>query len=242
MWMTGAATHVEAADWPEPPLVVVTVPVLSTTPLPGQEPPEAAVVGEVTCTVNVLAAWVVPAGTVTPAAPPQVRVPPAIEQLPPQPAPCASTDQLRPALAGRPGSGSDNFTPAASPGPALETVNVKPIGLPALTCAASAVFTMWIAGAATHVKSVELSEPALVVVTVPVFWTVPVPGQEPPVAVVVGEVMWTVKVLAACVVPAGTVTPAAPPQERTPPAIEHVPPHPAPCASTDQLRPAFTGR
>jgi hypothetical protein len=45
--------------------VVVTEPVLSTRPLSTQSPPVAAVVSETMCTVNVDAAWVVPAGTVT---------------------------------------------------------------------------------------------------------------------------------------------------------------------------------
>ena len=57
---------------------------MSTTPLPlGQTPPVAAVVGDVTCTVNVLAACVVPAGTV---AGPQDSVPATIAHEP-QPAP-----------------------------------------------------------------------------------------------------------------------------------------------------------
>jgi hypothetical protein len=51
-----AWTHVEALDWSEPSLLVVTLPVLLTTPLVGQSPPVAPVVGEVMCTVNVDAA------------------------------------------------------------------------------------------------------------------------------------------------------------------------------------------
>jgi hypothetical protein len=55
--MDGAATHVEALDWSEPSFVVVTMPVLFTTPLPvGQTPPVRVVVVDVMCTVNVLAA------------------------------------------------------------------------------------------------------------------------------------------------------------------------------------------
>src|SRR5690242_12736002 len=82
---TTACTHVEAGDWSDPAFDVVTSPVLLTTPLPpGQSPPVAPVVGEVMCTVNVLAACVVPCGTVTG---PQVRTPVAIAHVPPQPAP-----------------------------------------------------------------------------------------------------------------------------------------------------------
>ena len=94
----------------EPSFVVVTSPVLSTTPLPsGQTPPVAAVVGEVMCTVNVDAAWVVPPGTVTG---PQVRTPAAIAQVEFQPAPCEAIDQDRPAFVG---SVSVKDTPFASP-------------------------------------------------------------------------------------------------------------------------------
>ena len=56
--------------------MVVTLPVLFTTPLPpGQTPPVAAVVVDVMCSVNELAASVVPAGTVFG---PQLNVPAAI--------------------------------------------------------------------------------------------------------------------------------------------------------------------
>ena len=110
----GPATHVEADDWPEPSFVVVTKPVLFTTPLPsGQTPPVAAVVLEVMWTVNVLAAWVVPAGTVIG---PQVSEPAAIAHVPPQPAPWFAMTQLRPAFVG---SGSLRLTPFASPVPLL---------------------------------------------------------------------------------------------------------------------------
>src|SRR6516162_4708432 len=110
--MFGAATHVEADDSSLSPFVVVTSPVLLTTPLPpGQTPPVAAVVGEVMCTVNVEAACVVPAGTV---AGPQVRTPAAIAQLPPQPEPWPAIDQSRPAVVG---SVSVRLTPFASPEP-----------------------------------------------------------------------------------------------------------------------------
>src|SRR4051794_28360253 len=112
--MFGAATHVDAPDWSEPSFVVVTLPVLSTTPLPpGQTPPVAAVVDEVMCTVNVLAAWVVPAGTV---AGPQLSVPAAIAHEPPQPAPWLAITQDRPGFVG---STSLRFTPFASPVPLL---------------------------------------------------------------------------------------------------------------------------
>ena len=81
-------------------------------------------------------------------------------------------------------------TPFASPAPLFQTVRVKPIGSPPITWAeSSAVFTMWIVGAATQVEAFDWPEPALVVVTLPVLLTVPVPGQVPPVAAVVGEVM-----------------------------------------------------
>src|SRR4051795_3116338 len=98
MWIAGAATQVEAVESSEPSFVVVTCPVLSTTPLPpGQTPPVAAVVGEVMCTVNVEAAWVVPAGTVTG---PHERTPAVIEQLSAQPDPWEAIDQSRPAFVG----------------------------------------------------------------------------------------------------------------------------------------------
>src|SRR5437763_1276559 len=104
MWIVGAATHVDADDWSELSFVVVTVPVLSTTPLPpGQTPPVAAVVPEVTCTVKELVASAVPLGTVTPAAPPQFKTPAVIEQLPPsppQPAPVWSIDHDKPGFDG----------------------------------------------------------------------------------------------------------------------------------------------
>jgi hypothetical protein len=110
---TSAWTQVEALDWSVPSLLVVTVPVLFTTPVFGQSPPVAPVVGEVMCTVNVDAVCVVPFGTVTG---PQVNVPDAIAQLPPQPAPCAATDHVRPAFVG---SVSESVTPCASPLPVL---------------------------------------------------------------------------------------------------------------------------
>src|SRR6478672_1882749 len=189
------------------------------------------------CTVNVDAPCVVLPGTV---AGPQVRTPELIAQLvgSPQPAPASAIDQSRPAFTG---NVSVNVTPCASPEPSLYTVNVNPIDSPAFTCAASAVFTIWIAGAATHVEAESLSEPSFVVATSPVLSITPLPsGQPPPVAAVVGEVMCTVNVDAACVVPAGTV---AGPQVRTPELIAQLvgSPQPAPASAIDQSRPAFTG-
>jgi hypothetical protein len=52
----GAATQTEAPDWPPEPFVVDTLALLFTTPVFGQLPPVAAVVGDVMWTVNVLAA------------------------------------------------------------------------------------------------------------------------------------------------------------------------------------------
>src|SRR5438094_300757 len=49
-------TQVEASDSSEPSFAVVTLPVLSTTPVSGQIPPVASVVAEMMCTVKVLAA------------------------------------------------------------------------------------------------------------------------------------------------------------------------------------------
>src|SRR5436190_7086350 len=139
---TRACTQVEADAWPEPSFVVVTVPVLFTVPEPGQSPPVAPVVGEVMCTVKVLAACVVLPGTVTG---PQERTPAAIEQpFWPQPEPWEAIVQDRPAFVG---SVSLSVTPWASPAPALNTVSVNPIGLPTFTFPASAVFTILISAA-----------------------------------------------------------------------------------------------
>src|SRR5207253_1238839 len=62
---TTACTQTESLDWSLPSLLVVTVPVLSTTPVSGQSPPVAPVVPDTMCTVNVDAACVVPAGAAT---------------------------------------------------------------------------------------------------------------------------------------------------------------------------------
>src|SRR5438046_1240580 len=98
MRMSTPPTQVDALDSSEPAFVDVTLPVLSTTPPPpGQKPPVAAVVGEMMCTVNVLAAWVVPTGTVTG---PQCSVPAVIEHEPAQPAPWLSICHESPGFAG----------------------------------------------------------------------------------------------------------------------------------------------
>src|SRR5690349_4114938 len=131
--MIGFATHVDAFDWSEPPFVVVTLPVLSTLPVFGQSPAVAEVVGDVMWTVKVLAACVVPAGTVTG---PQLSVPAVIEHGAPQPAPWPAIVHERPAFVG---SGSERVVPFASPAPEFQTVIVKPICSPAFTWAASGV-------------------------------------------------------------------------------------------------------
>src|SRR5437879_4198862 len=102
------------------------------------------------CTVKVLATCVVPAGTVLG---PQLRVPVVIAQVPPQPAPWLAICHDRPAFTG---SVSDSDTPYALPVPVLYTVSANPICSPAFTCAASAVFTMWIdAGLTTTGSSLQ---------------------------------------------------------------------------------------
>ena len=106
-------------------------------------------VPETMCTVNVESSCFVPAGTVTG---PQVRTPCwLIEQPPwPQPEPVSAIVQSRPEFAG---SWSVRVTPCASPSPEFQTVIVKPIWSPALTCALSAVFLMWIAAPCTVIGS-----------------------------------------------------------------------------------------
>ena len=52
-----------------------------------------------------------------------------------------------------PGNGSESVTPFALPAPVLFTVMVKPIGSPALTEPASAVFVMCSAGHCTVVEA-----------------------------------------------------------------------------------------
>ncbi len=63
----------------------------------------------------------------------------------------ASIDQSRPALVG---SVSETLTPAAEPGPLLRIVRVNPIGLPAVTEAASAVLVRSISAGMTWKHSV----------------------------------------------------------------------------------------
>ncbi len=96
---------------------------------------------------------------------------------------------------------------------------VNPMLSPAFTEAASAVLAIWMVAQFTVTDADELSVPSLVVVTSPVLFTVP------QLAEVVVEVMCTVNVLAAWVVPAGTVTG---PQFNTPVVMAHVPAQPAP--------------
>src|SRR5947207_435721 len=91
MWIAGNLTQTSAESSSDPSLVVVTLPVLSTSPVSSQSPPVAAVVPETMWTVNVEAAWVVPAGTVTG---PQDRTPARIQQVLFQPAPCDALDQV----------------------------------------------------------------------------------------------------------------------------------------------------
>src|ERR1700721_881852 len=74
------------------------------------------------------------------------------------------------------GSGSDIVTALAVPVPAadeLETATVKPIADPALTLAASAVFTMLRAGARAVVFAVDVGVPVLVPPAVAVLVYVP---------------------------------------------------------------------
>ena len=60
------------------------------------------------------------------------------------------TDQVTPA-----GSGSLTVTPWAVPAPEFDTVTEKPTGSPALTVAASAVFTMWIEAVLQVIDAVD---------------------------------------------------------------------------------------
>src|SRR5205807_2503494 len=118
-----------SSDEPEPSLVVDTLPVLSTTPLPGQSPAVVLSVCEVMCTVKVDAFWVVFAGAVT--GPQSSSVPAGlIAQVLFQPAPCPSIDQDRPGFVV---NVSVRVTPFASPAPAFHTLIVKPTSSPAFT-------------------------------------------------------------------------------------------------------------
>src|SRR5579862_1804242 len=133
----------------------VTVAVLLTVPVVGQVPPVAAVVGEVTTTVNVLFTSLVLAATVTPFVPPQLSVccagaVPEIKQLVPQPlpTPLVAIDQFKPAIIG---SGSLNVVFLESPPPVLNTVTVNEIGSPALTVdGLPAVLSIWMFGELTQ--------------------------------------------------------------------------------------------
>src|SRR5436190_2250919 len=75
-WIWAGCTQTEADESSMPALLLVTWPVLSTVPAPGQSPAVSFVVVLVMWTVKVLRASVVLAGTVTPRAPPQVRTRP----------------------------------------------------------------------------------------------------------------------------------------------------------------------
>src|SRR6266496_2554729 len=81
---------------------------------------------------------------------------------------CVSIDQVTPAPepAGRL---SLTVTFLARPVPLLLTVIVKPIGSPAFTVPASAVFRMWIEAGRQWITSPDVSEPSLVVVTLAVL-------------------------------------------------------------------------
>ena len=78
---------------------------------------------------------------------PKPRLPPEIAQ----PAASGVSLQLTPVPVG---SGSLTVTPLAVPRPVLVTVTVNPIGSPALTDAASAVFVIWIVASSTLKHSV----------------------------------------------------------------------------------------
>jgi hypothetical protein len=86
----------------------------------------------------------------------QLRLAPEIEHG--LPAGCEAIDHVIPVPVG---SGSESVTFVACPTPLLVTVMVKPIGLPALTDAASAVFVMAKVGARTvkHSNVVSVCSP-----------------------------------------------------------------------------------
>ena len=130
---SGQLTATDADDELVPSFVLVALPVLFTLPQ------VAGVVGLVRWTWNSASL-----GIVTPSAPPKLSTPPLIVQVPVVLA--ASIAQLRPLLAGRV---SETFTPAAEPGPLLRMLSVKPIGLPAVTEAASAVLVSAISAGMT---------------------------------------------------------------------------------------------
>src|SRR6059036_498940 len=84
----------------------------------------------------------------------------------------------------REGSGSLTVTAVAVPGPLLDTVMVKPTGLPAVTGVASAVLVIARPGPLTTMVAKACTEPPLVDDAVAVL------GSEPLVSAVVGLVMW----------------------------------------------------
>jgi len=91
------------------------------------------------------------------------KVAPAIEQ----PAFAGLIDQLIPEPVGR---GSFNVTPVALPAPVFETVIVKPIGSPALTEGASAVFETCRPGHCTEVLALACTCGLFVACALAVFW------------------------------------------------------------------------
>src|SRR5512142_2344915 len=123
-------TVVLAEALPVPSLTVVKVAVLSYLPH------ESLVVLLVTWTLTEA-----PAASVTPFAPPYVRVwfgaLPPMAQLASLAGVVEAIDQETPVP---PGSGSLTLKPVAAPAPLFVTVTVNPIAPPALTDAASAVF------------------------------------------------------------------------------------------------------
>src|SRR4029079_4249456 len=135
-------------------------------------------------------------------------------------------DQSAPAP---PGSGSWTLTPVAAPGPALESVIVKPIVAPRLTGLASAVLARLRFGQLTVIGTgPTVGLPSLVELAEALLLTV---GQVPDV---VGLVMWTWTLA-----PAARSTPAAPPKLRMPPVRVQAPVVLA--TSIDQFRPVFVG-
>ena len=120
---SGHSTVTLASSESVPLFVESTVPVLSISAH------EAAVVGDVMCTVTESPGCSVPKSHVSsPLAIAQSAAP-----VPP------SIDQFRPPLAG---SVSESVTPCARPVPVFETVRVKPMSSPAETVALSAVLSI----------------------------------------------------------------------------------------------------
>ena len=127
--------------------VVVTLPVLLTTPVSGQSPPVAPVVvgGDVHRERRAR-----PGSSPRAPSPGRRSATPAVIAQVPVP---TRTLRMRSTRTDPDSSAAcrSSVTPCASPVPSFQTVIVKPIGSPAFTCAASAVFTIWIAGAATQI-------------------------------------------------------------------------------------------